>query len=153
MVNRGALRAHARRIAGLTLVALCVHSSVSAYERLVRFDSDERCAKRFDLRFSRLRQHLPATGIVGYVGPRLSDDGCDSLFLAQLSLAPVLVSHVEDDELRRAARRTDIVVPDQLPLVIVDTQEPAAKVWLEAHPGYSLVIDAGDGLYLAARTR
>ncbi len=87
------------------------------------------------------------------MGPEDTEDGCNAKFIAQYVLAPVLVTHVWEDDNRMAARRTDFVVPAKPSLVIVDRREPLAPTWLRDNPEYGVLMDLGDGLMIAGRVR
>ncbi|HMR75234.1 MAG TPA: hypothetical protein PKD61_08980 [Polyangiaceae bacterium] len=113
----------------------------------------ESCPERLSRRYLPLKPHLPSSGVIGYIGPELTEDGCNSKFMAQYVLAPLLVTHVWEENIRAVARRTDFVVPVTLPLVIVDQAEPEAANWIRDSPQFSLLMDFGDGVLLYGRAR
>lgn len=136
---------------GVLLVsATGLHRQVAKAVTLAPTDT---CPQRWSRRYEPLRQHLPRRGIVGYIGPELTEDGCNAKFIAQYVLAPVVVSHVWETDHRLAAQRTDRLVPLKLPLVIVDTADPSAQRWLGDNAEYAVVTDFGDGLLIASLTR
>ena len=147
--GRAALRAGAV-VALLILAAITTRRNL---EGLAQHEPHESCPERLVRRYAPLRDHIPARGVVGYIGPELANDGCNAKFMAQYVLAPVLVTHVWDKDNRVAARRTDFVVPMKPPLVIVDRHEPQAAGWLADNPDYSVVMDLGDGLLITGRMR
>jgi hypothetical protein len=139
----------------LAAIALLVCAVLTTRRTLtfVEPEPHETCPERLSLRYEPLKRHLPASGVIGYVGPELTTDGCNAKFVAQYVLAPLLVSHVWEEDIRRVARRTDFVVPLKPPLVVVDQSDPQAADWVRGSPEFSLVMDFGDGLQLYGRAR
>ncbi len=142
-----------RIAAVVALSGLSLHTAWTAFQRFRELEPAEACPPALDARYARLRDQLPAAGVVGYVGPELTPEACNAKFLAQYSLAPLVVSAMEERDIRIVARNTDFIVPLELPVVIVDTRAPEALAWLRERQDYRIVLDAGDGLYLAARTQ
>ena len=142
------------RIAAVVgLFVLAAVTTRRTIEALSKAEPNETCPERISRRYAPLKQHLPPSGVVGYMGPELTEDGCNSKFMAQYVLAPLLVTHVWEEEIRQVARRTDFVVPLKPTLVIVDKLEPLAADWLRDNRDYSVVMDFGDGVLLVGRLR
>ncbi|MBX3126600.1 MAG: hypothetical protein KF718_07770 [Polyangiaceae bacterium] len=146
-------RSSLRLLALVALVAVAVQTSRQTLRAFSVLEPHERCAERIAARYEPLRDYLPRHGIVGYIGPELTEDVCNAKFVLQYTLAPLLVSHVWERPHRLAARRTDFVVPDELPVVIVDTQDPEAVKWLEHNPQYAVLVRVAPELFIVGRTR
>ncbi len=147
------VRSVLRVLALVGLFALAAVTTRETFTRFVRAEPHETCADRLEQRYAPVRRHLPRRGVIGYFGPELTEDGCNAKFIAQYVLAPMLVSHVWEVNNRRAARRTDFVVPTNLPLVLVDTDDPEANAWLQTTEEYQVITNFGNGVVLAGRTR
>lgn len=147
------VRSVLRVLALVGLFALATVTTRETFKRFLRAEPHETCADRLERRYAPVRRHLPPRGVIGYFGPELTADGCNAKFIAQYVLAPMLVSHLWEVNNRRAARRTDFVVPTDPPLVLVDTDDREAKAWLQTTEEYEVITSFGNGVFLAGRTR
>jgi hypothetical protein len=147
--------------AAFTIASLALHTMFASTLPVTRWvwgSDDPDCAERHAARFERVRALIPAHGVLMFVGAGLEDGppapptswpgGCHVAFVAQRTLAPVLLVEPDAHEFIEAVRSRDLVVPTSPSLVLVDTESPQGKAWLSSHNGHRTAADVGNGLVL-----
>jgi len=146
------VRSRLRIAAAALWIVLAASTSVVATQRAqVSAPLEMDCATRLDRVFARLRPFLPEEGVVGFVGPE-TVYGCNPMFVAQYSLAPVYVTEQEWRDGRVSMRgRAEHVLPPDPPLVLLWGEE--GRGWLAEHPHFELVARASAEVSLVAESQ
>lgn len=138
----------------VTIAGLAVHSGyarTSIFARWMGHDFGPDCVARQKARFERVRPLIPSRGVLAFVGPNLigeEGDQCSVGYVAQRTLAPVLLVDRGDGEFFERARSQDFVIPPTQPLALVDMSSREGADWRANNPDYQLVADVGDGIFL-----
>jgi hypothetical protein len=135
----------------IAVVGLVTVAGASLVRRLLPGpDFPEDCASGEETRYAALRDRLPASGVVGFVGPEEMPSGCNARQIAAYALAPLLVVPF-DGRRRIESEARDVVVPDVPAVVVVDGRAAGVETWWRTHPEYRAIVSLDGGLSIAAR--